>query len=324
MKLSKSAKWWLSAVAGVVVVFVALNLLAWRHASRFVRFAASGTRTLPPENMSVLGRASVLLNGVSIPRPENRRTPADFGLAYSTGYRQTRDGIRIEFWRVVSQATNSPAVILFHGYGGSKDGMLGMASEFASWGCDTWLVDFRGSGGSEGDRTTVGWAEAYEVEAIFTEARRVLGKDRPIFLYGGSMGGAAVMKAASLGWVQPKGIITEATFDRLCNAIGVRFKSMGLPEFPVAHLLTFWGGREAGYDGFEHNPRSYASVLNCPLLLLHGDRDLRVPLAQTLALKAAAGDATKLVRFPGAGHEGGYASAPEEWRAAVREFLTIR
>lgn len=299
-----------------------MNLLAWRHATRFVNFSTTEDRTPPPEKLGILRRLAVLVDGVSVPRPENRRTPKDVGLDYFTGSVKSRDGVRIEYWRISSPVSDRPVVLLFHGYGGSKEGLLGMAAEFANWGCDTWLVDFRGSGGSEGNRTTVGWSEACDVEVVFKEARRVLG-ERRIFLYGGSMGGAAVLRAASLGWVEPQGIIAESTFDRLHHTIGVRFKSMGVPAFPAAGLLTYWGGGEAGYDGFAHNPVSYAATLHCPLLLLHGDRDRRVTLDQTLALKAAAGDSARLIRFANAGHEGGQASAPAEWRAAVRDFIGI-
>jgi hypothetical protein len=68
-------------------------------------------------------------------------------------------------------------------------------------------------------------------------------------------------------------VILEAVFDTMLNTVRHRFHAMGIPAFPSAQLLVFWGGRQWGFDGFAHNPVQYAASLNCPSLFMHGAND---------------------------------------------------
>jgi alpha-beta hydrolase superfamily lysophospholipase len=55
---------------------------------------------------------------------------------------------------------------------------------------------------------------------------------------------------------------------------------MGLPTFPAAQLLVFWGGVQQGFNGFRHNPAEYARSVKCPVLMMHGEHDSRVTVEQ--------------------------------------------
>ena len=37
-------------------------------------------------------------------------------------------------------------------------------------------------------------------------------------------------------------VVVESVFDRLLSTAENRFHSMGIPAFPMARLLIFWGG----------------------------------------------------------------------------------
>jgi hypothetical protein len=86
------------------------------------------------------------------------------------------------------------------------------------------------------------------------------------------MGAAAILRAVHAHAIQPDGVILEAVFDTLLNTVRHRFRAMQVPAFPSAELLVFWGGRQWGFDGFEHNPSGYAASVHCPTLLMHGAR----------------------------------------------------
>jgi acetyl esterase/lipase len=71
------------------------------------------------------------------------------------------------------------------------------------------------------------------------------------------------------------------------------------------------------------SPVTYVSKKSPPFLIMHGDNDRTVPLAQSEAFEAAlkkAGVDAKLVILPGAGH-GGPAFASAETMKMVKEFL---
>lgn len=211
-------------------------------------------------------------------------------------------------------------VLLFHGYASAKSSMLPEAKALHTLGYASFLVDFRGSGGSNRSETSLGFAEAEDVAQAF-EYARALAAGQPIILYGRSMGGAAVLRAIAVYQIQPAGIILEAVFDKLLSTVQNRFTSMGLPSFPAAHLLVFWGGFQQGYSGFRHNPVEYAASVYCPTLVLHGTDDPRATLAEGRAVFQNLNGKKWFEAFSGVGHEAYLAAKPDEWQRAVSQFL---
>ena len=182
------------------------------------------------------------------------------------------------------------------------------------------LVDFRGSGGSAGAATTIGVSEADDVAAAFAYARRTW-PGLTVVLFGQSMGGTAVLRAVIVHGLEPPAVILACPFDRLVTTVGNRFGSMGLPAFPAAGLLVFWGGVQHGFNGFRHNPVDYAKRVRCPVLLLQGDLDPRVTPAQARAIFANLAGEKYFELLLGVGHENHATSNPEQWKKAVQQFL---
>ncbi len=131
------------------------------------------------------------------------------------------------------------------------------------------LLDFHGSGGSRGSDTSIGVREADDAARAVEYVRRKF-PNRRLILYGQSMGSA--FGAIAVNGVRPDAIIVECPFDRLLSTASNRFAAMGLPAFPAAHLLIFWGGVQQGFNAFRHNPVEYARNVACPVLLLHGPK----------------------------------------------------
>jgi hypothetical protein len=121
--------------------------------------------------------------------------------------------------------------------------------------------------------------------------------------------------------VEPAALVLECPYDRLLTTLGHRFDAMGLPAFPCAHALLFWGGLQRGFDGFSLDPVEYARDVRCPTLLMDGDRDTRVGWAQAQSIAAALGGHGTFKVFAGCGHDFYLRERPDEWRRAVREFL---
>ncbi len=291
----------LKAIGGILVLgFAALNAVAYRQAHAFTHFAPAGPRTRMGQ-LSVVETVKVLINGVRVPRPENRRTPADIGVTYERHVLRGGRGVALEAW-LVPRPDAHGAVVLFHGHAASKDSQLREAKAFHGMGLNALLVDFYGSGGSGGNGTSIGYYEALDVTQAFAYAQR-LPRPGPVLLYGTSMGAAAVLKAVADDDLRPAALILECPFDSLLGTVRHRFTSRGVPSFPLADLLVFWGGAQEGFNGFRYRPVDSAARVRVPTLLMNGDQDEWVRVDEARAIFDALKGPKTLQLFAGVGHD---------------------
>ena len=162
--------------------------------------------------------------------------------------------------------------------------------------------------------------EAEDVRAAW-EYVRANWPGQPVILYGQSMGSAAILRAIALHRLQPVAVILECPFDTLLATVGNRFTLMGLPPFPLAHLLVFWGGVQHGFNGFRHNPCEYAQAVTCPALVLHGADDPTITKQQIETVVQCLGGEKQLEVWPGVRHEPCFAASPARWNGSVALFL---
>src|SRR5688572_6605582 len=295
-------------------IFLFLNLIAAFHAYRFTHFDSEETaKTSNPAQLSYSEKLKTLLFGVKNPRPENQTLPVG---AYKTLH--FNGSQKLEGWLIPAKNSKG-TIVLFHGFGGQKASLLDKAQVFQSLNYNTILVDFRGSGGSEGNQTTIGFKEAEDVKTVMDSLRN--SGERNIILFGTSMGAAAIMKAVHDDLAAPSAIIIECPFGTTLQTVKSRFKTMGIPAFPMAYFLTFWGGTLNGFNAFDHNPEMYASKINCPTLLLYGEQDEKVSLAETQEIFKNLNGQKKLKTYPDAGHENYLTRYRKEWTADVAKFL---
>lgn len=296
----------------LAILFVVANIIAASHAYHFTHFAAGGKR-VDPYNMSAATKVKLLFTGVSNPKPYNFLLPTQ---PYTTLHVQSN--VPIECWRIKSRKKHKGVVLLFHGYMSCKSMMLSRAQPFLDNGYDCVLVDFMGSGGSGGNATTIGFKEAQEVADCY-KAIAATG-EKNIFLFGSSMGAAAILKAVAEQPIKPSAIVIECPFGSMSETVSIRFKMMGVPEFPLAKLLMFWGGVENGFNAFSHNPADYAKKIKCPTLLQWGEKDDRVTRGETESIYANLHCEKKLVTYPKAGHNNCISMYHELWTKNVVGF----
>jgi alpha-beta hydrolase superfamily lysophospholipase len=296
----------------LIAGFVSANVVAFMHAYRFTHFSEDGKRT-NPEEMTVSDKVTILLTGIKNPRPAHKETPVE---AYQTV--TIKSDVLLEAWQV---NTENPVgtVIMFHGYSGEKSSLLSRATAFRKLGYNTLLVDFKGSGGSEGNSTTIGFDESREVTDCVSHLTNT--GERNIHLFGTSMGAAAILKALHEQPLNVASIILECPFGQLDETVSARFKMMGVPAFPMSDILTFWGGVQNGYWAFSHNPQDYAKDVKCPTLLLFGEKDDRVSRTETDAIFANLAGEKKLITYPNLGHALFTPENQEKWTNDVSVFL---
>lgn len=298
----------------MTIVFILMNVVAIFHAYKFTHFVDSSIeKTKDPEKLTTSQKISTLIFGVNNPRPTNTKFPSiDFETVNLHSNR------KIECWEI---KTSNPkgTVILFHGFSGKKSEMLENAEIFRKLGFNTFLVDFMGSGASEGNQTTIGFLEAEQVKTCFDYF--IDKGEKNIFLYGASMGSVAIMKAINDFDIHPKGIIIECPFGSMYETVCARFRIMNAPTFPMAGLLVFWGGLQNGFWAFGHNTTEYAKNITCPTLLMYGQQDEKVSEAEIEEIFANLGGHKILKRFKNAGHENYLIKYKEDWTKVITQFI---
>lgn len=297
----------------LLVIFLLMNVVAYFHAYKFTHFANTSEAKTKSNGLSFGGKLKALFFGITNPRPENKTKP---GRPYETVVLQSNK--KIECWYIATDSSKG-TVLLFHGYGGEKSSMLRKADEFLNLGYNTFLVDFMGSGGSEGNQTTIGFKEAREVKTYYDYISAK--GEKNIYLFGTSLGAAAILKSINDYSLPVAGIIIECPFGSLYKTTCARFNSMGVPSFPMANLLVFWGGVQNGFWGFSYKPEEYAKKVTCPALLLYGEKDEKVSRGEIDIIYENLHGKKHLKTFPLAGHEEYLVKYKDEWIAEIKTFL---
>lgn len=288
----------------MLVIFVVLNVLAYGSAYILTHFVTSGQW------------------GLGLPRPNSSKLPSDVGLSYVTQRIPINQTEWLETWLIPAQTAASwGTVLLFPGNAGSKaKQLLAPAQAFHNLGYDAVLVDFRGVGGSSGDTTTLGIREAKDVALTLSEVQ-ASNLRPPLILYGVSMGSVAILRAVAREEINPDAIILELPYARLLNAVRSRLRVVNLPTFPMAELMVFWGGVQHGFNGFAHNPVSYARQVKCPTLLLQGELDKWTTVEEIEQIYQNLKGNKELIIFPDVGHNLLVTVAKEQWNQSVDQFL---
>lgn len=206
-----------------------------------------------------------------------------------------------------------PLVIVFPGNAGHRAMRQELLYALGSLGADAMIFDYRGYGDNEGNPTEA--LLTRDARAIWNHATGEL-KVPPgrIVLYGESLGsGVAIRLAGDLcaERIELGGLIVQSAFNSLV-ATGYHH----FPILPVGLLLI---------DRFESD--KHITRVRCPILHLHGERDVVVPLPlgqklfQCAPEESSAGVAKELVLLPNTDHNDVYGPDVQLVMRAVGKFL---
>lgn len=303
----------------VLVLFVLLNVMCAFHAYKLTHFYDPqdiNTNHLYPTTAGE--KLSAVLFGVKFPKRIITEQPRD--LPVQNIEITTEDGLRLQGWYSTNPIAKG-TVILFHGHGGNREGVLTEAKAFDSLGYNICMIDFRAHGNSGGNECTIGYKESKDVKATydFVAAKG----EKNIIMYGISLGAATITKAlVDYPDIHASKIILDMPYGSLPDAVKGRLRLMGLPVQPFAFLLTFWGGLEHGFWAFNMRPSDFATKINVPTLLQRGKQDVRVTEAETKAIYNNLGSPQKqLVIYNFSHHQSLLKKEREKWISSVSEFL---
>jgi len=313
-RLPSIVRWILWAL---LIQFILVNISAVFYAYKLTHFYTDPSlRTYkPPSN--IFAKTWKLFSGPKLPRSVITEVPS---FPFDTVKLKTKNGIIIDAWYSKVDSFSKGTVILFHGITVNKGTLLHEAYEFRYWHYNVMLVDFRGHGNSESNKTTIGIKEPEEVKLAYDFV--VSKGDKNIFLYGSSLGAVVVAKSIAEYEIPVSGIILDMPFLSLQTFMKARARMVGFPSQPFAFLTTLWVGIENGFNGFNHQTTKYVKKINCPVLMQWGAYDSFVLKEETMKIyEAISSKNKKLVIYGQAAHQSFVQNDPLKWRTEVEGFL---
>lgn len=304
---------------GWVLLFqlVLINISAAIYAHRLTHFYNDPSLQGSHSSGNILRKTWKLFTGPKFPKSVIRETPS---FAFDTVRLKRANGQLIDAWYAEPDSGARGTVLMFHGISANKSYMVREAATFRLMGYRVMMVDFRAHGNSDGQTTTMGRMETEEVRLAFNYIK-VKG-EKSVYLWGVSMGAVVVARSVAEDGLQPTGIIMELPFASMQSHLKARARVLGFPQQPFAFLVTGWISLERGFNGYRHSTISYASKINCPVLVQYGARDTYVLKSEIDEIyKAIPGTRKALAGYEEAGHESLLMSEPERWKKTVSAFL---
>jgi fermentation-respiration switch protein FrsA (DUF1100 family) len=212
-------------------------------------------------------------------------------------------------YRLYAHTAGAPVILYFHGNGEIASDHDYSADEYHRAGASLLVVDYRGYGWSTGQP---------KVSALIADVDPILAALPGILAQAGLSGEVLVVMGRSLGSVPAiqaahayperfKGLIVESGFAHTIPLLA----RLGVPAETLAGLPDPIG-----------NARKIAEI-GLPLLVIHGERDSLIPVANGQALYDASPTAHKrILRVAGAGHNDLLMADPDGYFAAIRQFLS--
>jgi hypothetical protein len=189
-------------------------------------------------------------------------------------------------------------LLYIHGNAEDLGDIQPMLVRLQSWGFGVFAYDYRGYGTSDGKP---GERNAYEeAETAYQYLTQQLGiTPDKVILYGRSVGGGSAVELATRHSVA--GLILESTFTSAFRVV------VPIPILP--------------FDKFPNVQR--ISQVDCPVLVMHGEADVDIPVEHGQRLYEAASEPKLSLWVEGAGHNDFTWVAEEQHQAALVEFQQL-
>jgi uncharacterized protein len=234
------------------------------------------------------------------PSRQMEQTPELVGLKYEDVTLTSSDSLHINGWWVPGRDAKL-TVLFFHGNAGNISHRLEKLAIFKDLGVNTFIIDYRGYGRSEGTPDEEGTCRDARAAYDYLIQQRKF-TPRSIIVYGESLGSAIAADLASK--VEVGGLVLEEAFTSISD-VGQRM----FPFFPVRWLV------QNKYDTLSKLPR-----IKVPLLILHSREDEIFDMRHPQLLLAAANAPKQLVELHG-NHNDAFLVSEPVYRDALQKFI---
>ncbi len=266
--------------------------------------------------------------GWNLTHPERlaiSKDPKSVGLPFENVEFSSRDdSLKLKGWLIPAQ--NSDKTIIFaHGYRRNRADdsilMLNLARDMVNRGYNVLLFDFRNSGESEGNLTTIGQMEVRDLLGAVDYVKSKPEISRKVVLLGFSMGATASLLAGARD-PEVDAVIADAPFADMRTYLKENLSVWsGLPSFPFNQAFFMVVPLLTGLDVDQVSPvHEIAQFKGRPVLLIHGTADRKIPISNSESLLEAYPQA-RLLKVPGSDHCDSYHDHPDLYLKNLEQFL---
>ncbi|MCI0411462.1 alpha/beta fold hydrolase [bacterium] len=297
-RLKKAAPWFLGGLTGT---FLLANLAA----SAYFNYTFLRPKRKKNQSSDLTGY---------IPEAEYTTHPFRF---------RSSDGIQISALRLEPARPNGHAVLVCHGLAHDKYSGIRYVQYLLREGYLLVLIDFRNHGESEGTITTYGHYEKQDLLATVRYLREG-GFQGRIGILGASMGASiALMTAAECEEI--RAIILDSPFSSLTR-ISTEWacKMTRCPEAVLQfsiRLAYCWLYVAYRFWVPEVEPAAIAKKLRCPIFLIHGGADEKIPPHHSREIYENVPGEKELWIADNVGHLGVYLNHAREYETRVLQFF---
>jgi alpha-beta hydrolase superfamily lysophospholipase len=240
------------------------------------------------------------------------------------------DGVTLSAWFFRPREANGDAVILMHGVGDTRRGVLPQAALFLKHGYSVLAPDSRGHGASGGDVITFGVRESDDVKR-WTDWVVLREHPKKLFGLGESMGAAILLKSLDAG-ARFDAVVAECSFstfhqiayDRLASVLGLNSRVGHLLLSALIEPAFLYARLRYGVDLRSASPLDAVRATNTPILLIHGTRDENIAPRHSRILHNANRSVTELWEVPGAFHTAAMSADPISYERRVTAWFSAR
>ncbi len=215
-------------------------------------------------------------------------------------------------------------VVLLHGHGSCKEALFPLAKLLAEHGYNSLAYDSRGHGESGGRYCTFGYYEHGDCSRYLDEAERQYGPLGPLAIQGQSFGGAVALQTLAADHRFRCGIV-ECTFANLRDVVqsdARRWLHVSWPSFIDSTLHR--AGEIAHFPAETISPENAAADVRCPVLMIHGTVDHRIPLGDGEHIfQRLKTPGCEWYPVPGADHGGAWRKGGKEYERRLLDFLAL-
>ncbi|KRE90483.1 alpha/beta hydrolase [Paenibacillus sp. Soil766] len=240
------------------------------------------------------------------------------------------DGVMLDGWYLESPnpitVPKTTTIIMSHGYAGTRleKGLpaLSLAQALVNAGYHVLMFDFRNSGRSEGNTTTIGFLEKEDILGAIDWVQTNTYNQTEIVLLGFSMGGtSSILAAAETKTVS--GVITDSAFSQLIPYLKENLPVWSkLPRYPFTPLILFILPKLIGVN--PHAVDALAAVdkiVPRPILFIHSKDDQAIPYINSAEMYKRHPGVFELWITEKAGHVGSFHLESDAYIKRVLNFI---
>ena len=296
----------------LILVIAVFGVLYWSYHKTFY----SPTKDMDETD----GPAVIMKHPYSAQARANIRKLADTPCQFV--HTRSFDGLRLS-GRYYEGREDMPLCICFHGYRGSALRDFSACGLFLMReGYNVLLIDERAHWRSQGHTISFGINERFDVMSWLKFAERRFGADKPVNLFGISMGGGTVLMASGQELPESvKCIVADCPFNSPKDIIKHVCRKVKLN--PELSWPLVWAAAHV-YGHFDINATTAAEEVKkttVPILIIHGEGDDFVPMSMSEEVYDANPEMITRYTIPEAGHGLSYYYDTERYEKLVLDFL---